>query len=292
MSKSLFAFVVLLLAIVSADAQQTSDPVKITPVGIPCEESPRDPSTARNCREIDALLFVHGIYGDKETFRNGDFDWPSELAKRFGDKTDVYVVEYTTKLFAWVKKDIASFDEIAEAFFDQLHGTPNPGGSGRMSDGLLDRRPYRSIGFIGHSLGGNVIAAYIHSVKSELGHVDRARNSFLVTLGTPANGSQMANVGLLLKAKLQMADTLLKSLEHDNTFLRMLASWRRAEDEKSQRFKCRPVHLYVGVEGQNMFPLMRIVTPESAAEPYRNLARDIKHFDDYDHSRSRKASRC
>jgi hypothetical protein len=44
-----------------------------------------------------------------------------------------------------------------------------------LPEGFVTSRGYRSVGFIAHSLGGNVITAYIHSVKSELGHSARAQ---------------------------------------------------------------------------------------------------------------------
>jgi hypothetical protein len=91
-------------------------------------------------------------------------------------------------------------------------------------------------------------------------------------------------VGLLLKEKLGLTDPLLKSLEKDNTFVRMLAYWRRAEDEKAARFRCRPVNLYVAVEG-SILPYMSVVPPESAAKPYERLAKKIEYFNNYNHFR-------
>jgi hypothetical protein len=227
----------------------------------------------------DAVFFVHGIYGDVDTFKNGDFYWPSELAKEFNNELDVYTIEYRTKLLSWLKRDIASFDDVSGALFEKLHGYDG--------QGLLSSRPYRSVGFIAHSLGGNVTAAYIHTVKSELGHVERAQNSFLITLGTPANGAQIANVAALIKNMLGVQDPLLQSLERDNTFVRMLASWRNAENRKAARFRCRPVNLYVAVEGTPMYG-MTVVSRESAEEPYKYLANEVKMFEEYDHSRLAK----
>src|SRR5262249_7654773 len=80
--------------------------VKITPLNVPCDDTRR--GGRATCESADALFFVHGIYGDKETFKNGAFDWPSEIAKTYGASKDVYMVEYQTKLLAWLKKDIAS----------------------------------------------------------------------------------------------------------------------------------------------------------------------------------------
>ena len=279
MKMLLLALLILLLNPIFAGAEE-NDAVKITAVNIHCADGlvPERP-----CTERDAIFFVHGIYGDKDTFKNGQFDWPSELAKQFSDEIDVYVIEYRTKLLAWLKRDVASFDEVSDALFAKLQGQPGSG----TTRGLLSSRPYRSVGFISHSLGGNVTAAYIHTVKSELGHEERARNGFLITLGTPANGAQIANVAIAIKSALAIPDPLLRSLERDNTFVRMLASWRNAEDRKATRFHCRPVNLYVGVEGAAMHG-MTIVSLASAREPYKNLAKQVKVFEGYDHSRIAK----
>ncbi|MBY3181026.1 hypothetical protein HFO24_04985 [Rhizobium laguerreae] len=282
----LLALPILLLNAVFAGAEEY-DAIKITAVNTPCEIPSADlPVPKRSCTGRDAVFFVHGIYGDKDTFKNGNFDWPSTLAKALDDEVDVYVIEYHTKLLSWLKRDIASFDDVSDALFAKLQGKPRPG-SGNIRDGLLSFRPYRSVGFIAHSLGGNVTAAYIHTVKSELGHEERAQNGFLITLGTPANGAQIANVAVAIKSMLGIEDPLLKSLERDNTFVRMLASWRNAEDRKATRFYCRPVDLYVGVEGAPMHG-MTIVSKESAEEPYKALAREVKFFEGYDHSRIAK----
>ena len=148
----------LCIGLTAGTAQESDDDiVDILPINDPCQTStPQNRNPARSCEKIDALFFVHGIYGSEETFENGDFNWPKEIVKEFGDRFDVYVVEYPTKLLSWLKKDIAWFDDISASFFDQLHGHPIPGW-GRYRDGLLTKRPYRSVGFIGHSLGEGML---------------------------------------------------------------------------------------------------------------------------------------
>jgi hypothetical protein len=151
----LLALPILLLVPVFGWAEE-NDAVKITAVNIPCEkQAPSAPEPAGVCTKRDALFFVHGIYGDKDTFQNGQFYWPSAVAEQFPG-VDVYVIEYRTKLLSWLKRDVASFDEVSDALFAKLQGRPEVG----FDDGVLSLRPYRSIGFIAHSLGGNVTAAY------------------------------------------------------------------------------------------------------------------------------------
>lgn len=187
---------------------------------------------------------------------------------------------------------------IEDALSQALFGNPE-----NRRDGLLVRadgtaaRPYRSINFIAHSLGGNVIAALIHEMKTRYGHERRARVGFVVTLGTPAFGSQIANVGKYVRWIMALPkDPLLESLQRDNTFLRMLQRWRLGEDEKAQRFGCRKVVLYAGVEGRGLSQLGGLVvvvpyasavgTPQEkkALSDLQRILRVTLTFDALDHS--------
>ncbi|WP_160300609.1 putative lipase [Bradyrhizobium japonicum] len=201
------------------------------------------------CRSAHAVIFVHGIFGGDDTFRNGNFDWRRNLPEQIdGSAVDVYSVKYHTQLFKWLGKHISSLDEVVYALY---HGIESRVGGSRS---FIEMRPYRSIGFIGHSLGGNVAIAYLHTVKTEQGHDERARHAYIITLGAPLTGAQIADVGSWLKERLHMQrDPLLESLQRDNTFLRMLAHWRYSENLKATRFQCRRVHLYLAREGSTMY---------------------------------------
>jgi hypothetical protein len=124
-------------------------------------------------------------------------------------------------------------------------------------------------------------------VKSALGHEARAQNKFLITLGTPANGAQIANVAVLIKNILGLQDPLLESLQRDNTFVRMLAFWRNFENSKAASFQCRPLNLYVGVEGKPMYG-MTVVSEEYAKKPYNSMTQGFRVFEEYDHGRLAK----
>jgi hypothetical protein len=289
--RSLVLMPLIILCLIGTPAG-AADAVEIVAVGPPDRPAPCD---GAECRSRDAVFFIHGIYGDADTFRNGAFDWPAALPVSVEGRTiDVYRISFQTLLITWSMKDVTSLDELEEALNQALFGSPAGGLDGPPTDGVLMSangtvtRPYRSLNFIAHSLGGNVAAALIHEIKSRYGHDLRARFGFAVTFGTPANGAQIASLGGLLKHVLGMPDPLLQSLAHDNTFLRMLKRWRLAEDLKAQRFRCRPVHLYVGVEGRQLAwgGIIRhtVVTRESAEEPVRRLAREIRFFEDEDHA--------
>jgi hypothetical protein len=79
-----------------------------------------------DCQHADAVVFVHGIYGDEETFRNADtgFDWPSDLpdalAQREGLAVDVYRLNYQSALLAWARQKNPDFVTVADAIGEQL----------------------------------------------------------------------------------------------------------------------------------------------------------------------------
>jgi hypothetical protein len=230
-------------------------PVRLYPV--------RDSCGSQDCGGRHAIVFVHGIYGGANTFTNTsrarDFNWPEQVPSVIaGSPVDVFRVEYQTALLSWARADIASLDQVVEAIHPEL--------------ARLRARGYSSVNFIAHSLGGNVVKAYLHSVKSEEGHVERSRHAFVLTLGTPVNGAAIANVGLLLKDFLGMQDPLLSSLQRDNTFLRMMSLWGRQEDAKSTKFRCRQVSLYAGIESKPMGPV-QIVDIISAERALPDFAR-------------------
>ena len=146
------------LSLILLTANCAAGSVDLIPIGSTC-------SSKNECVRRDAIIFIHGIYGGRTTFHNGDFKWPEELKEELGvDGVDVYLVRYKTSLFAWLRKNIASLDEIVDELFTKLHGNHL-----QARFGITEDKPYRSIGIIAHSLGGNVAGAYLHYVKSELG---------------------------------------------------------------------------------------------------------------------------
>lgn len=135
----------------------------------------------------------------------------------------------------------------------------------------LRTRGYRSIGFIAHSLGGNIVSTYIHMVKTSLGHPQRSQNAFVITLATPVLGAQIADEAADLKRLLHMNDELLSSLKKDNLYLQMLDQFRVEENKKAGRYECRPVDLHAAYEEKYLGPLL-VVTKDSAALSISQLA--------------------
>jgi hypothetical protein len=246
--------VVLVFAATVATTSMSQAPVILKPVrAIQCSEQ------SGSCQDFDALVFVHGIYGNDATFKNEatGFDWPAQLPNCLPvgpecRRIDVFRLDYRTALLAWASRSNPSFEDIATAMLDVMKP--------------LRKRQYRSIGFIAHSLGGNLVSTYIHMVNNRFGHPQRAQNAFVITLATPVLGSQVANLASVLKEELGMNDPLLTSLEQNNLYLSMLNEFSREEDEKAGRYLCRPVDLHAAYEERYLGPLL-IVGPQSAAIP-------------------------
>src|SRR5712691_3669242 len=174
MIRLLIVFIELLCAASSAFAQ--SFPTHLDAVRAGCDAS---------CRGRHAIVFVHGIYGGSETFTNTavspPFSWSEQVPREIaGSPVDTFRAEYRTALLSWAKEDIASLDDIITTIYPEF--------------ARLRQRGYSSVNFVAHSLGGNVVKAYLHSVKSEEGHIERAKHGFVMTLGTPVNGASIANV--------------------------------------------------------------------------------------------------
>lgn len=214
-----------------------------------------------SCDEFDAVVFVHGIYGSRETFVNADtrFDWPKEFPRTISERpVDVYRLNYQTALLTWARDRDPRFEEVAKAVRDAMKP--------------LRVREYRTIGFIAHSLGGNVISTYMHMIKTGLGHPQRSQHAYAITLATPVLGSQVADVGSALKTLLRMNDDLLNSLTNENLYLRMLREFREEEDPKEKRYVCRPVHLHAAYEEKYLGPIL-VVRPDSAAASVSKLVK-------------------
>jgi hypothetical protein len=226
----------------------------------PATLEPARPLQCRSapCSNFDAIVFVHGIYGSRETFYNArtGFDWPKMLpetlptdARGGFTHVDVYVIEYRSAMLSWARGDNPSFEAVATTVFRLM--------------APVRKKQYRSIGFIAHSLGGNIVSTYIHMVNTRYGHANRAENAFVVTLATPVIGAQVADIFGLAKNQVFINDHLLQSLESGNLYLRMLNEFRAAEDPKAESYGCRAVHLHAAIEQKYLGPVL-VVSPQSA----------------------------
>ncbi len=229
--------------------------------------------THESCKDFDAIVFVHGIYGDEETFKSKDtgFDWPAEIPATIdGRAVDVFVVDYYTELIDWsAKSKDTTFATVAEGMFTALKP--------------LRQREYRSIGFVAHSLGGNFVSAYLLTVKAARSTSGLAQHAFAITLATPVMGSQIANMAGLLKTLLGMNDSLLSDLKEGTSLQSFLKDVRRKLKGRAALFGCRDVNLHAAIE---TLPLagIAVVEPESAAAPVASLVSSPVMRFDRDHS--------
>jgi hypothetical protein len=236
--------------VAAADEVVAVEPVR----PLHCMEAP--------CGSFDAVIFVHGIYGGNDSFTNAGtgFDWPKEFPREInGRPIDVFRLIYQTKLISWASGSNPKFEHVALGVLDAMKPLRN--------------REYRSIGFIAHSLGGNIVSTYIHMVKTKLGHAHRSQNAYVITLGTPVLGAQIADLGSRMKRLLGMNDDLLRSLKRENLYSTMLNEFRVLEEDKERRFLCRSVHLHAAVEQEYLGGLLTIVGPQSAADSISRLTK-------------------
>ncbi len=164
---------------------------------------PAQQPSVQPLRRERVIVFVHGIHGSRESWRaaNGAY-WPDMIRSdpRFAF-SDIVVAEYPTP----ASNGKMSSVRLADVLWETLR-----------RDHVWD---HREVVFIAHSLGGILVEEML------LRHpADAARVKFIVSYGTPHEGSTVARV-----ASIYDKDPLLNDLSDasDNTFLTQLEdSWR------------------------------------------------------------------
>lgn len=170
------------------------------------------------------IVFVHGLHGSRESWRasNGAY-WPDLIR--------------TDPRFAYSDVDIAEY--------------PTPSSNGKMSsvqlaDILWTRLrqdhvwDHREVVFIAHSLGGILVEEML------LKHpADAAKVRFIVSYGTPHEGSSIARI-----ASIYDKDPLLNDLSDasDNTFLTQLENDWRGHDSVNG------IHRFCAFESEDTMP--------------------------------------
>lgn len=170
------------------------------------------------------IVFVHGIHGSRESWRasNGAY-WPDLIRSdsRFA-YSDVDVAEYPTPSSNG-KMSSVQLADILWARLKQDHVWEHP-----------------EVVFIAHSLGGILVEEML------LRHpVEAARVKFIVSYGTPHEGSTIARI-----ASIYDKDPLLNDLSDasDNTFLTQLESDWRGHDSVNG------IHRFCGYETKDTMP--------------------------------------
>jgi len=188
------------------------------------------------------IVFVHGIHGDRNSFRadNGAF-WPDLIR--------------TDPRFAYSDVEVAEY--------------PSPSSNGRMSSiqlaDLLYTRlqkdhvwDHHEVVFLAHSLGGILVEEML------LRHpADAAKVRFIVSYGTPHEGSTVARI-----ASLYDKDPLLNDLSDasSNSFLTQLEhSWRSHDSVNG-------IHRFCAYEAQDT------VDDEGLARYFKPHTRVVSYF--------------
>lgn len=143
------------------------------------------PQCSSSFCDRDAIVFIHGIFGSRETWLHpdGNQTWPEMFARDADLKEfDVYRVDYESRFL--VSGPRPSGTEIAEAVFQELRPV---------------LAPYARVHIVAHSHGGNLMRYYLVRLKTETltppgPHAVLSRYRDLIFLGTPSEGAQIANI--------------------------------------------------------------------------------------------------
>ena len=251
----------LMIALVAASpgvAQPTmQDPVQISDIG----RTPPNGPCQYPCNRV-AVIFIHGITGDSTTWSNGTVEWPklladdSDLQTELGTALDVYRVDYFSQLNEG--PSVTTINKNLSAKLDEkLFGRP------------LGGRGYSKIVLVCHSLGGILCRNYLLHVKLRWGHAFLSLFRATITLGTPLEGSDLANL-TLVRASSNEQVRVLRPIDF-NDFLQLLHESTQEFTQKRQTLGCPEVQFYAGYEMRDTplvegipFPTLRIVSQQSA----------------------------
>jgi pimeloyl-ACP methyl ester carboxylesterase len=187
-------------------------------------QTPAQPINTQQVLRARVIVFVHGLHGSRESWRaaNGAY-WPDMIAKdpRFAF-SDIEVAEYPTP----ASNGRLSSDQLADVLWTRL-----------KQDHVWE---HREVVFIAHSLGGILVEEML------LRHPDdAARVRFIVSYGTPHEGSSIARM-----ASIYDRDPLLNDLSDasSNAFLTKLEdSWRGHDSVNG-------IHRFCAFESQDTVP--------------------------------------
>jgi pimeloyl-ACP methyl ester carboxylesterase len=195
------------------------------------QSSPQQPSTPQAPTQVvlrpRVIVFVHGLHGSRESWRasNGAY-WPEMIRTdpRFAF-SDVVVAEYPTPASNGKMTSV----QLADLLWADL-----------QKDHVWE---HREVVFLAHSLGGILVEEML------LRHpADAARVRFIVSYGTPHEGSTIARM-----ASIYDKDPLLGELRDtdNNTFLTQLEGDWRGHDAVNG------IHRFCAYEGEDTMPESR-----------------------------------
>jgi pimeloyl-ACP methyl ester carboxylesterase len=204
-----------------------AEPTKFGVVSLTVEKA------AANCAypcDRDLIIFVHGILGSRETWVNPQTRayWPELIA------SDPQLREFDVARLDYEGYLLAAGPSIEDVVADMQKAVAS-----------LNTLKYRTVQFIAHSLGGNLVRRYLLHVKARYGHRYLSRFRLVITLGTPGKGSYFAKIAQLASTNQQLR--VLQPLQV-NDWLQMLNATLRDLSDKHKNTYCSSLKFAAAVE--------------------------------------------
>ena len=226
--------------------QSGTNPVKINAIK-------RDPACDNSSCQRHAIVFVHGLWGSKDTWRWSEShpSWPELVVQDSNFANfDVYVVEYPTSPGFWGPGNKVRFTEVAKGLNKVL------------SQDIWWK--YKAVHLIGHSMGGNAILTSLIFLKltDPNAHQLLTKCENIVLLGTPVEGSDLVHLGTLVSndQKLMALEPVVK-----NELPVLIELSLDSIDEKRQMLGLSSLRISAGYETVPYLGKI-IVTKESATK--------------------------
>ncbi|MBK9948286.1 MAG: hypothetical protein IPP12_14010 [Nitrospira sp.] len=183
--------------------------------------------------------------GSSDTWKNGQAYWPDLLASdQSVDDFDIYRIDYETGVLTG-----APISKIRQSFAQAMDAARHMGN-------------YKTIQFIAHSLGGNIVRDYLVYIKTGMGHgaLNQFRQVFL--LASPGEGSYLSQIPKIVMNHPQLR--ILTPLTNNDYLGLLNDTWGQLLG-KRDRFSCPSISIKVAYEQLPVPPLGIIVTEESAS---------------------------
>ena len=194
-----------------------------------------------------AVVFIHGITGSQTTWGDpsGHYYWPKMLSVEpdLYSALDIYRVDYTSNYGSG-----PAAVRIKAALEKEL-------------DAIMIKKRYTKVIFIAHSLGGLITKAYLTHVKNRFGHPALSRFRMVITLGTPNEGADLANIAWLGTQNEHMR--VLRTIDV-NDFVQLLGSIARDFREKHE--DCPTLRTFAAYEKEAAYGLRIVVNQVSATK--------------------------
>ena len=210
--------------------------------------------------ERAAIIFVHGITGGRSTWENPESKayMPGMLATipKIYDGADIYRVDY--------EGDWSSGPAVGQ-IRDQIN---------ELLDAKISQKKYSKVIFVAHSMGGIFVRTYLMHLKLRWGHVALGRVRLVVSLGTPYEGSTLANYAQFFTFNAQVRS--LRSVDV-NDFQELINTSMLKIEEKHAG--CRSLFTFTGYERLAEPKIGKIVVTERSATRPAISSRDTRGFD-------------